>query len=77
MLINAFVDQLKKLARDCGDVEVVIDDGMTNHLSMIERAESAICTQNGGEKRIVISVVRRNEEAGWKVKGFGNGGATW
>lgn len=77
MRINAFVEQLTKLARDCGNVEVVIDDGMTDHLSVIDRAESAICTQNGGERLIVISVVRRNEEAGLKVKGFRNGGPTW
>jgi hypothetical protein len=77
MNINTFVDQLTNLARECGNVEVVIDDGMTKHLSVVERAESAICTQNGGERRIVISVVRRNEEAGLKVKGFADGGATW
>lgn len=77
MLVNPFVSQLKRLARQCGNVEVVIDDGMTNHLSVVERVESAICTQNGGERRIVISVVRRNEEAGLKVKGFRNGGPTW
>lgn len=77
MRINTFVAQLQKLARECGDVEVVIDDGMTSHLSVIDRAESAICTQNGGERRIVVSVVRRNEEAGLKVKGFRNGEPTW
>lgn len=77
MFVNTFADQLKKLAQECGNVEVVIDDGMTTHLSVVERVESAICTQNGGERRIVISVVRRNEEAGLKVKGFADGGATW
>jgi len=73
MLINEFVHQITRLALACGDVEVVIDDGMSDRLSVIERVESAICTHNGGERRIVVSVVRKNEQAGVKVKGFSDG----